>query len=221
MPKIHKVKAGECLASIALAYGHFPKTIWDDAANKQLKQDRGNGSVLLPGDELTIPDLRIPEETCALEQEHKFKLKGVPEKLEVKLQAWGEPRANLDYRIDIDGTLEEGKTDGDGLVSHFVPPDAKKILLYVGDGVGDEAEVYELRARELDPPESDSGVESRLRNLGYLVDASVEGGDEEEKTEEERLSLAIAAFQAETEGLDVTGEIDDETRDKLVEAHGS
>ena len=74
MPKTHVVKEGQCISSIALEYGHFAKTIWDDEANKQLKEDRGNGSVLLRGDELTIPDLRIPEETCALEQVHEYLL---------------------------------------------------------------------------------------------------------------------------------------------------
>jgi hypothetical protein len=220
MPKTHVVKEGECISSIALEYGHFAKTIWDDEANKQLKEDRGNGSVLLPGDELAIPDLRIPEETCALEQVHEFKLKGVPEKLELKLQAWGEPRANLDYRIDIDGTLEEGKTDADGLVSHFVPPGVKKVMLYIGDGTSEDSEVYELRTRHLDPPVSDSGVESRLRNLGYLDAAESQDGADE-KTSEQILAEAIWAFQAASEGLDPTGEMDDDTRDKLVEAHGS
>jgi len=100
MPTTHKVKEGECIVSIALHYGHYPDTIWNDTANKELKERRGNGSVQMSGDVLTIPDLRPREQTGALEQEHRFKLKGVPEKLEVKLQAWGEPQANVECRTN-------------------------------------------------------------------------------------------------------------------------
>jgi hypothetical protein len=51
---------------------------------------------------------------------------------------------------------------------------------------------------------TDEGVRRRLHNLGYLAD--------------DDLSAAITAFQA-VHGLDTTGEINQETRDKLVAVH--
>jgi N-acetylmuramoyl-L-alanine amidase len=209
VPKIHRVKAGECISSIALANGHFPETIWNDDANTKLRELRENGNVLAPGDEVSIPDKRLRTETGATGQLHKFKRKGVPEKLCIRLEAFDEPRANLEYRIDIDGRLESGLTDSDGLLYHYVPPDTRRVTLYVDSG---NEEVYDLLVAGLDPVTHESGVRARLYSLHFLSEVDAD---------EEEFSDAIRRFQAHTDGLDATGDLDDATRDKLVEVHGS
>src|SRR5436305_39757 len=49
---VHVVQQGECLSSIAHAYG-LPdwKHLHDHAANKELKNNRPNPNILAPGDE--------------------------------------------------------------------------------------------------------------------------------------------------------------------------
>jgi N-acetylmuramoyl-L-alanine amidase len=208
LPKTHIVKAGECISSIAIENGFTPSSLWNNAANTSLRDLRKNGNVLAPGDEVTIPDKKLRTETGATGQLHSFKRKGVPEKLVLVLKDFDEPRADLEYKIDIDGRLESGKTDADGKLEHFVPVNASKIKLLIGDG----EEEYELRAQGLPPVETEKGVRSRLVNLGFIVDPEYSSDE---------LQNAVREFQASTEGLDATGDVDDDTREKLVEAHGS
>ena len=115
MPE-YKVKQGDCISSIAYRYGFFPDTIWNDPKNSELKQKRQDPNVLAPGDLVYIPDKRIREVSGATEQRHRFRKKGVPEKLVVQFKNNDEARANEAYVLDIDGQLTEGKTDGEGRV---------------------------------------------------------------------------------------------------------
>jgi putative peptidoglycan binding protein len=73
-------------------------------------------------------------------------------------------------------------------------------------GSGERIDEYELALGTLDPIDTDSGVNGRLRGLGYHF----EGDDPE---------AAIRAFQKK-EQLDETGAMDDQTREKLKEKFG-
>ena len=76
--KKYIVKQSDCISSIAFKYGFFPDTIWNDSKNSKLKQDRKDPNVLLPGDEVYIRDKEEKEESCASEERHSFRKKGVP-----------------------------------------------------------------------------------------------------------------------------------------------
>ncbi len=53
----HTVKQGEHISRITEQYRFFDyHTIWDHANNSALKQKRQNPNVLLPGDQLFIPE---------------------------------------------------------------------------------------------------------------------------------------------------------------------
>ena len=54
---VHTVQQGEHLPALAERYGFQTiDPIWNDPANAELKQLRKNPMVLMPGDEVTIPD---------------------------------------------------------------------------------------------------------------------------------------------------------------------
>ncbi|HWV99923.1 MAG TPA: peptidoglycan-binding domain-containing protein [Candidatus Acidoferrum sp.] len=203
MPLNYKAKPGDCISSIAYEQGFFPDTIWNHPGNAELKQKRKDPNVLLPGDIVVIPDKQLKELSKPTEQEHRFKKKGVPAKLKLRLLKNNQPRKNEKYRLIIDGISLEGTTDGNGFLEKPLPPDAKEGKLIIGKK--DPKEVFVFHFGTVDPLDSDDGVAERLRNLGYAPEENSEG--------------ALKRFQAD-HGLKVTGQADDATRNKLKEVFG-
>ena len=56
MPTQHTVVQGEDIGSLAADLGYHMNTIWDDPANKSLRELRKTPFVLDPGDVVTLPD---------------------------------------------------------------------------------------------------------------------------------------------------------------------
>src|ERR1043166_4210227 len=150
MPTNYTVQHGDCISSIAFGHGIFPDTIWNDPANATLKELRVNGNVLAPGDVVVIPDQQAKSVPCATGALHRFRRRGVPEKLRVALHAFSAARAELPYALVIGETRFEGKTDADGCLEQFIPPDAASATLIISD-----TESYELALGELNPPKED------------------------------------------------------------------
>jgi len=202
------VKQGDCLSSIAAKYGLFWEKIWNHPKNAQLREKRKDPYILYPGDVIFIPEKEDKEEAAATGQKHRFRRKGIPEKLELILCLEGEPRRNEDYELQIDGKLIRGKTDGQGKVSISIPPgtrQGKLILIKTG-------EEFNLDLGHLDPITEITGVQARLANLGFDVEVS---GKWDERSKE-----ALRQFQK-SNNLNPTGEVDETTRNKLKEVHGS
>ncbi len=209
MPARHVVKQGECISRIAFEYGFFPETVWNHPDNKDLKELRKNPYVLMPGDVVVIPDKRVKEVVKQMGQRHTFRRKGVPEKLVMKFTRGDDLRANEKYVLEIDGRRIEGSTDGGGVVELDIVPNAKNgKITFVEEG--DE---YELALGHLDPVTELSGVQGRLRNLGFY-----HGPVDGEMTEE--LEEAIRIYQ-ERNKLEPTGKVDDALKSNLQSAHGS
>lgn len=201
------VKVGDCMASIAVETGHFWESLWDFPANKELKDVRKDPYVLLPGDLVTIPELRPKTEPGATEERHRFVRNGCPEKLIVKFTIGDEPRANQDYILKIDGVEQEGTTDAEGKIDVFIPPDARKAAIRFTES----GDTYKMDLGRLDPITEITGVQKRLTNLGFFK------GRPDGKMSPE-LQKAIAKFQKEHE-MEVTGELDEATREKIREVH--
>jgi len=204
---VHVVGDGECISSIAFAYGFAPGTIWNDAANSGLRELRGDPNILAPGDEVAIPE-RTPKVVPApAGARYTFRRKGVPAVLRLQLFRGDKPRAWERYSIDIDGVILSGETDQDGVLTLRLPPDAQAGELLIGDD--------RFRARilfgRLNPIDTVAGVRARLTNLGFPCGFGSDPIDDLLRGQLER-------FQ-ERFGLPVTREADDATRAKLVALH--
>jgi hypothetical protein len=202
------VQQGDCIGSIAFDAGHIPATIWNHGRNAEVKRARRDSNVLHPGDKVYVPPIREKRESCASEARHTFKLKGVPAKLRIRLLRDGVPQKNLQYELTVDGKKFSGTTDGDGRIEHSIPPNARQGTLTTNNG----KVVRQLRLGHLNPKSEISGVQHRLKSLGYY-----KGGETGEKSDE--LKAAILKYQKDKK-LQQTGEPDD-IADTLKDAHGS
>jgi hypothetical protein len=209
MPEDYTVQAGDCMSSIAYERGFFWQTLWNDPANAALKARRKNPNVLMTGDIVHIPDLTIKQEPGATEKTHKFMLKGVPEKLRIKL---------------LDGNSRRGKTDGSGELVESIPPNAMTgKLIFPAPELVDETgkhipakpknQVMTLRLGNLNPISEVSGLKARLANLWYYKGPIDENLDDPAKQ-------AVSAFQTK-QGLPATGVADEGTKGQLQKVHGS
>lgn len=206
MPE-YTIKQGDCISSIADKHGFTPDKIWDHPDNANLKEKRKDQNILFPGDVVFVPDRKKKEESCTTEQRHRFRRKGVPEKLRVILRVEEEPKANAEYILDIDGEQSRGVTDDEGCVSISIPPGARFGNLTIVDS----GEEFELELGGLNPITEITGVQARLENLGY--DVNITGKWDENSVE------ALKQFQSRHE-LEVTGVIDKNTRGKIKKVYG-
>jgi hypothetical protein len=84
MPIDYEIGPGDCINSVALRHGFFPDTLWNHGSNAELKERRKDPNVLMTGDKLVIPDIKIKELDKATEKKHRFRRKGVPAKLHLR-----------------------------------------------------------------------------------------------------------------------------------------
>ena len=205
------VKQGDCMNSIAAETGFFWNTLWSHEANRNLRESRQDPNVLMEGDQVFIPDKRKRDEACAPTMRHTFQLKGVPCRLNLRLlDSSSKPRAGLNYTLVVDGATMRGTTPADGLITKIVAPNANKAELTVTTPDGDEK--YTLNLAYLNPVEYASGVQARLKNLGFFKPAI--SGEYDDDTAE-----GIRKFQHQN-GLPETGQPDDATKQALKQAHG-
>ncbi len=155
------VKPGDCISSIAKEKGHFWDTLWTDPGNAELKETRKEPNVLFPGDKVVIPAKEEKQEPGSAEVRHRFRRKGEPTYLHLRILDHDEPRSNEPYTLTIAGEQRSGTTDKDGYLSERIPGHAREAVLKMGD------DQYKLQLGQLDPVDSVSGVQQRLNNLGF------------------------------------------------------
>jgi hypothetical protein len=122
------------------------------------------------------------------------------------------PRTNVPYMLNIDGAITQGNTDGNGMVEVSIPPNTRTGRLTLEPETLKET-TLDLNLGWLDPADSVTAVKQRLANFGF---------DSGDHSSDKTIGFqdALRAFQ-ESRGLDITGEIDDSTRNRLKHEHGS
>lgn len=211
MSREHTIRAGESIPSLAFENGFFPATLWNHPNNAALRQKREVGTVLKEGDAVFIPDLTVKEVNKPTDAEHVFRRKGFPEKLRIRfLDDKNNPRGGRRYVLTIDGSIREGKTDGEGFLTEPIFPNAvrAKLVLYEQES----EENYELQLAQLQPVTELAGVQARLSHLGYFCHG--------EEVLGELTRACLLAFQNDHK-LEPTGEADEKTRELLKRIYGA
>lgn len=210
----HTVRQGESLPSIAERYGFVDwSVLYDHAENGDLRALRSDPRVLSPGDKVFIPNKEQKYVEIATEQRHRFQLSRRMEQIQLVLEDDnGNAFGNLKYQIVIGNEVVDGTTDAGGLVEAEVPAVADEAVLKLWLAEGEAPLEWTLDIGFLDPVDTVAGAQARLNNLGFECP---EDGEWDDQTE-----AAVRAFQ-EQAGLDPTGALDDATRTRLVEEHGS
>ena len=205
----HTVAQGEWIQKIAWD-NHFYnwEAIWNHAQNADLKQKRQDPNLLLPGDNLFIPDLEPKEVAAATDQVHKYVKKAPKMTINITVRDEDEhPLANKPWKLTLDGKDYSGNTDGDGVLKQEVPvPKSNDEGKLVCEGYQ-----FPIRVGHLNPIDEISGVKHRLANLGFDC-----GSNDDSITPE--FQDALKQFQQHAD-LDPTGEVNQATRDKLKETH--
>jgi hypothetical protein len=215
---VHYVQQGECLLTIAARYGAGGwKTLYDDPGNADLRKTRPNPNILFPGDKVFVPekgDLKGVD--CSTEKRHRFTVKIPRTGLRVVLEDADEkPLAGKKYVIKIGEKEIQGVTGADGLIETEVPVNECNASLSAwldADDTDDPDFESELLIGHLDPVSTVSGIQARLKNLGFHCDVDGVLGPQ--------TNAADSRFR-EKNGLATDAEepIDDALRDKLVELH--
>ncbi|MCA9624660.1 MAG: peptidoglycan-binding protein [Myxococcales bacterium] len=213
--KPYVIRRGDYLLKLAHQLGFDADKVWKDGANADLRALRDDPDMLQAGDILMIPDEPKKELPLRAEQDNAFVAK-VP-KISVSLAVTDddEPLANEAYVVEGLGDDEERTTDGDGFVSFEAPVHVREVTVkFLNVDLA-----FRIGIGELDPIDTPSGLRKRLTQLGFYG-AKLQGADRYQGRTDAAMAAAIAAFQK-AQGLEVTGELDDGTRDKIVEVHGS
>jgi N-acetylmuramoyl-L-alanine amidase len=209
----HTVRQGDTLGSIAREHGFASwREIYDHADNAALRERRPNPALLFPGDEVAIPEKRPEPRVLEVRRTNRFVARGPGRKIRLVLRAAdGKPLAGKRYELRAVPRSLEGTIPDSGLIEHTVPHGADTLELFLWTGDAGPALRWVLRMGHLDPVDTLSGAQARLRNLGYDAGSA----------EEDSLALraALQRFQ-EAHGLEPDGELAAATRSKLAEVHG-
>ena len=215
MEDYYSVKQGDHLSKIAKDNGFTDYTvIWDHPNNADLKKQRQNPNVLLPGDQLFIPDMEQKQEFGSTDKKHTFTVDKKTLKLRLVLEdIYEKPIAGAQCAWLVDGQTYQLTTDGNGKLEQEIPLDAKEGVLTIrGNQTPFANEVIPIKIGHLDPIDEISGQVARLNNLGYSA-GKLDGSDTG------TFESAVEEFQCDN-NLAVDGICGPNTQSKLKQVHG-
>lgn len=205
----HVVRQGETLARIAERRRLTPEEIWDADENAALREARGSGHILRPGDVLFCPPSPDPLEVQVdVQTDNDFEATVPRVPLTLRLIHAGEAASGEAFVATAGAWRQEGMTNGEGAVEVEVPVTAQAVELEVpGPGIH-----LQVQVGSLDPAEDTAGIQDRLHALGFYGGPS--HGQIDAATTE-----ALSRYQHHRE-LPVTGRVDESTLDALREDFG-
>jgi len=219
----HVVRQGECLTKIAARYGvNAWQDLWNHADNQALRKIRKSPHVLRPGDHVAVPGVRVYEIVRPTDETHRIEILPFAATIRVRVRVRDRRHTGLaGLRYDL-AFMQNGSevrragaspTGDDGLIDERVPVGTSAVaFLFIRPKMR-----LDFVLSELDPTHDEgtedlvgSGIQARLRSLGYACDA---GSDS--------TSRAVALFQRDHLGRDESeGLADLETCRKLAELYG-
>jgi N-acetylmuramoyl-L-alanine amidase len=213
------VQTQDCLSSIADKFGFSDyQIIYQDPANQEFRQKRPNPNIIYPGDKLFIPDPQKKEHAAGTAQLHKYEVQLPTVLLRLCMKDdLLQPYKGAKYRLRVGFDNFGGVTDGNGMVEQEIAPnsvDGEITIFPAGCDPAADGYSFALLLGDLDPVHETSGIDARLSNLGFVT---FEESGNRELTASARAD-AIRAFQDKF-GLEVTGELDNDTRDTLQRMH--
>jgi hypothetical protein len=205
------VRPGDCLSLIARAHGCGDyRTIYNHAENAALRKIRPDPNILHPGDIVVIPDRDDKSVSCPGGQAHRFQVALPRRHLRLQLEnRRGEAMSNKPCVVRIAGVDHNLVTGSDGLIEIEIRDETEVTLIF--DGLERVIAVGQLNPMRDADDDGVSGVQARLRNLGYHP-------EEVDGSMAPHTAAAIRAFQ-QAHRLSPTGKIDSALLDKLNERH--
>jgi N-acetylmuramoyl-L-alanine amidase len=168
---MYTVAQGDCLSSISKKFGFSDwRTIYNHASNAEFRRLRPNPNLIYPGDQVFIPDSDTKTEPAATDAWHDFKVEG--QKTFVRVRMLDGDMTTLSgkkYRMEYDGKCIEGTLSDSGLVEEEVAADCAdaKLTLFLDDDTSRPGVLWDVRLGHLDPVDKPTGIQARLRNLGF------------------------------------------------------
>jgi hypothetical protein len=212
---IYIVQDGDCLASIAKEAGFTDwRTIYNDSHNADFRKLRPDPNIIGAGDELFIPTKESKTDSRGTDTASTFKLTAKKTFLKIRIKdEKNQAFAGKKFSLKVGGEVTEGVIGADGLIEKEIAADTKtgRLTVFLDDDTNKPGFIWDLKVGGLDPVETNKGVQARLNNLGFFCGA-VDGAIGP------MTKAAISGFQSKN-GLDVNGNADDATRDKLRQLH--
>lgn len=203
------VRQGDHLERIAYRFGEKKDAIWGAPQNAKLRELRGDGHILCPGDLLFIPRRREARAVdLAVGSTNRFTTAVPTTRVSITLTSDGQPVAGEPFRV-VEAPSVAGQTTAQGELSFEVPVALRRVRVHLTK-LGIE---LPLDVGGLDPLHETTGMQMRLAHLGhYHGPADGRLG--------EATRAAVKAFQRER-GMVPSGVPDAATLAALREAHGS
>jgi len=210
--RVHIVRPGDCVESIAAAVGCAWRDLWEHPRNASLRAKRENPNLLAPGDLVRLPAALFPSgRPITKGAAHAFEADVPSTLLDVRFverdDDGAHPLAGVPYAVRALDVERRGTTTSDGRVRESIPLAARRVDVVLHPDT-ERAREVRVEIGALDPIDEPCGVTQRLQNLGWL------GAD----VSEPAVAAAITGLRRER-GLSDDGPLDDATRAALLDAH--
>jgi hypothetical protein len=202
------IRQGDFLLKLATRFGFDADEVWNDDKNADLRQQRPDPNILLPGEMFYIPDSTETDPMPVITGTTNV-FTPRPPTVTIICKFGGNDSttyASKAYTITELPEMTGLATDSEGVGNVEVPVSLDTATLVFSD----TAESFTLCVGDLDPHDTPSGAQQRLTTLGFPLP---------DEPDEHDLRCALAMFQC-ARGLDPTGDLDDQTAAKLKDEHG-